>query len=235
MEQFDEARRRPPRWRARTVERLRRWRLFARLLAPLALTSRYSFAYRVGWLESAVRREPVDRDGRPLPWWTYGAIRFLGPRLQPSMRVFEYGSGNSTLWLAERVGAVVSVEHDRAWQERVAARAPANVTCRWVPLGGRYPESVLEWNTDSVAPAAPFDLVIIDGRRRAECTPHAVRALAPAGVILFDNTDRVRYRQALRALAEAGFRRLDFFGLGPVNASAEQTSILYRPDNVLGI
>jgi len=46
---------------------------------------------------------------------TYPAIRFLERRLSNSLEVFEFGSGNSTLWWAERVSRIDSCEHDAQW------------------------------------------------------------------------------------------------------------------------
>src|SRR5215467_3096301 len=49
-----------------------------------------------------------------VPWWTFPAIdaveRWIAAR--GNVRVFEYGSGASTVWLARRAAHVVSVEHD---------------------------------------------------------------------------------------------------------------------------
>src|SRR5262245_28763699 len=50
-----------------------------------------------------------------VPWLTFGAVRFLESRLASTQRVFEYGSGGSTLFLARRVEQVISVEHDVRW------------------------------------------------------------------------------------------------------------------------
>ena len=48
-----------------------------------------------------------------VPWWTYGAIdaveEWLASRARP-VRVFEWGSGASTMWLAKRVDQIDSVE-----------------------------------------------------------------------------------------------------------------------------
>src|SRR5690606_32631691 len=49
-----------------------------------------------------------------VPWWTYEAIDtvdgWFQARARP-IRAFEYGSGASTLWLADRVDEVISIEH----------------------------------------------------------------------------------------------------------------------------
>jgi len=41
--------------------------------------------------------------------------------LRPTDRGIEWGSGRSTIWFAERVGCLVSVEHSPVWYERVSA------------------------------------------------------------------------------------------------------------------
>ena len=64
-----------------------------------------------GWHLSIRQRAPVDADGRPLPWYCYSAFEWLSSRLKSSDRVFEFGSGFSTLWYAERVQEVIAVEN----------------------------------------------------------------------------------------------------------------------------
>jgi SAM-dependent methyltransferase len=49
------------------------------------------------------------------PWLSYALIQWLRGFLQPSMKVFEYGSGASSLFLAPRVRELVAVEHDADW------------------------------------------------------------------------------------------------------------------------
>ncbi|MBR8826523.1 MAG: hypothetical protein DSM107014_01225 [Gomphosphaeria aponina SAG 52.96 = DSM 107014] len=60
-----------------------------------------------------------DPDKTPLtdqlPWITFPAIELLENFLTNDMKVFEYGSGGSTLFFARRVSEVVSVEHDKSW------------------------------------------------------------------------------------------------------------------------
>lgn len=66
-----------------------------------------------GWVLSEGAGMPVDDDGAPVPWYTYPCIDFLEARLDPSLSVFEYGSGLSTIWYARRVDEVVGVEHSQ--------------------------------------------------------------------------------------------------------------------------
>jgi hypothetical protein len=189
-----------------------------------------SYLARSGWFESVSQRMAVDQLGEPLPWLTYAAITFLAPRLQPGWSVFEFGCGNSTLWWAARVARVFSCEHDAGWAEGFRRRCPANVSLlhRELTENGAYAQATAEFN-------AEFNVIVIDGRDRVNCASHCLAALKPDGVIIWDNSEREKYKPGYDLLAANGFRRIDFSGLGPVNVREWQTTIFYRPDNCLGI
>lgn len=186
----------------------------------------------LGWIRSAEQNEPVDRDGNPIPWITYPALSFLSDRVKPWMRVFEYGAGSSTLWWAERVAQVVSVEHNREWFQMIQRRAPQNARVCWRRLDDDYCRgaefAVEEWG-------GPFNIVVIDGRRRGESARSAVNAISDDGVLIWDNSDRGKYRHGLEELARAGWRRIDFDGLSPLKNEVDRTSILYRDGNCFGL
>ncbi|WP_146749543.1 hypothetical protein [Ensifer adhaerens] len=101
-------------------------------------------ARQMGWLESAKQHKPMTADGEPCPWYTYPMLHFLGTRQLADLRVFEYGSGNSTLWWSRKAKSVVSVEHDRDWFELISKQSPANVTYNYRELveGGDYSTEV---------------------------------------------------------------------------------------------
>ena len=184
----------------------------------------------VGWVKTSIPREPVTREGEPLPWMTYPAIRFLESRLSKSLVVFEFGAGNSTLWWADRVEQVDSCEHDPQWYMKTLARLPKNasVTHHVLDTDGDYCRAV-------EATQRKYDIVIIDGRDRVNCAKRCVGALKPSGVVIWDNSDRPEFEVGFQILAREGFRSLDFEGLGPVNPYPWSTSILYRDENCLGI
>lgn len=190
----------------------------------------YPYLDSLGWPRSAVERRPVDRDGEPLPWYTYPAISFLAGRVGPGLDVFEFGSGQSTLWWARRARRVVSVEHDPDWHRAVRSRLPDNVDYRHVELApdGEYARTVLEFER-------AFDVIVVDGRDRVNCARHCLTALREGGVVVWDNSERERYEPGYARLAEHGFRRLDFDGHGPVNDYGWRTTVFYRPDNCLRI
>ena len=89
----------------------------ARLFVNLALHPRYASRYVANNLLQ--HRSPLDLE---LPWFSYAAIDFLEDYLDPSLAVFEYGSGGSTLFFARRAASVVSVEDNPEWFNRVQKR-----------------------------------------------------------------------------------------------------------------
>jgi tRNA A58 N-methylase Trm61 len=80
-----------------------------------------------------------------------------------------------------------------------------------------------------------FDVISVDGRQRVSCVGRAVQYLREGGVLVFDNSYREKYRPALLALQELGFRRLDFVSLAPMCGVISETSIFYRDGNCLGL
>ena len=169
------------------------------------------------WLLSLFAIHDVDGLHRlDVPWWTFDSADRVEAclRERPGARVFEWGSGASTLWLAARAGSVHSVEHHAGWAEVLAPRLPRHVELRVVqpvacaqPVVGSaraghagldfaaYVHAIDEVDGD-------FDVVVIDGRAREACLARAVDRLAPGGVIVFDNVDRQRYVDAIEAVGD---------------------------------
>lgn len=87
-----------------------------------------------GWTNSVETMEAIDQHG-PVPWYTYPALSVLKQIIKPQYRVFEYGSGNSSLWWGHRVTEVISVEHDSAWADQVRSQATARNTIHNITMG----------------------------------------------------------------------------------------------------
>jgi len=142
------------------------------------------------------------------------------------MDVFEFGSGNSTLWWAERVASVMSVEHDPHWAEQIAARIPENVTLHHVPL-----EEDGDYCRTTSRTRHKFHVIVIDGRDRVNCARHCLHALRDDGVVIWDDSQRSRYRSGYRFLGRRHFKQLTFSGLGPMAPAPWETSVFYRAGN----
>lgn len=194
------------------------------------LYSPRSFLRNSGYIRSVKTYRPCRADGSPLPWMNYAVIAFLEQRLRREMSLFEFGSGNSTLFFAGLVGKVVSVESDPAWHERVARQVPPGVElilCH--PFDEqRYLQALAEQGT-------AFDVIVVDAKAREACLAECWRWLSPGGVILLDDSSRPRYQAAIEGVMARGFRRIDFEGLKPGGIRAYRSTIFYRDGNVLTI
>lgn len=193
------------------------------------------WAYSLTQVHDSVGLAALD-----VPWWTYRAIdvveAWLLARPRPA-RVFEYGSGASTLWLARRVAEVHSVEHDAGFAALVAdlvAGWPGAHVDVITPEASAHPvvSSAKEGfaGLDFAAYVAAidrvegeFDVIVIDGRARESCLARAMPRLSADGIIVFDNSRRRRYRMAIAA---AGLSEQVLRGLTPTLPYPDQTSIL---------
>jgi hypothetical protein len=146
------------------------------------------------WIRSLFSIYDIDDLVRiDLPWWCLEATAavnvFLGRR--SLARVFEYGSGASTVWLARRVARIVSVEHDGPWRDLVAARLGAhpNATLMFVPVDGKPHANAKRYGSEKTGwkgctffeyvhaierTAGPYDLIVVDGRARGTCLQVAI-------------------------------------------------------------
>lgn len=170
---------------------------------------------RPGWMAGHLRslfaiHDVADMIHLDLAWWTYDAMRgvesFLATRSSP-VRVFEYGSGASTAWLARRADEVTTVEHDAgfgaylaslldpAWRVDLRVVEPVPSTAPVAP-SRRAGHQGLDFDhyvhaIDDVP--GSFDLVVVDGRARVACARHALPRLRPDGLLVLDNANRTEY------------------------------------------
>lgn len=178
-----------------------------------------------------------------VPWWTYRAIDVVEAYLSgltargQRTRVFEYGSGASTLWLAKRADEVHSVEHHAGFGEHLSTTLSVypNIDFRIVPpvpsaspsIGSQKEGNAGLDFSDYVGAIdeldGEFSLIVIDGRAREACLERAAKRLEPGGIIVFDNSRRRRYREAIE---RSGLTERRLAGLTPTLPYPDQTSVL---------
>jgi hypothetical protein len=163
------------------------------------------------------------------PWWTFRAIdrvdAFLRAR-EGTARVFEFGAGASTPWLARRAGEVHSLEYDPSFAAHVEAVVVAAGATLHVVTGEPTPSPVVRSahrhhrdedfsayvrTIDDIG--GEFDLIVIDGRARDACLHASLPHLAPDGLLVLDDAWRSRYRAGLRAHPDVSVEPL--WGLTP--------------------
>ncbi|MFT3980969.1 MAG: hypothetical protein QM687_10900 [Ferruginibacter sp.] len=188
-----------------------------------------------------------------VPWLVFGAIDYLGKWLSADKKVFEYGSGGSTVFFAKRSYAVISVEHDAEWyhfvKDSLEQQGLKNVDYRliqpeeipgfdqlelqrpgdFISGVGSFWGMSFERYVNSIAGQQP-DLVIIDGRARSSCIAAAMPLIPKGGILLLDNAERNRYLQPFPELDDTSrWEKIVFEGHFPFgSASILNKTILFR-------
>jgi len=184
----------------------------------------------IGWFNAYDHKTPVDEHNNPIPWVTYSFIDFIKSHLKKNLSVFEFGSGNSTFFYAKYAALVVSVEHDKAWFEKIVSTKPANsemIFCELV-RDGDYCRMPLKLEKK-------FDIIIVDGRDRVNCCKQAIDAVSANGVIVLDDSEREFYSEGISLLKKEGFKELSFSGISPGLFYRKSTSVFYKAGNCLDI
>lgn len=174
------------------------------------------------------------------PWWALASGRrvqdFLTQR--PDARVLEWGSGASTVWLGKRSAEVISIESDAHWAAmvtKVVAPSVHILTPEIPPASGADRVRSKRWGFRHLDFSAyvgavddlpgTFDLIVIDGRAREACFEKALGRLSPGGIILFDNTNRRRYRAVLARYRDS-IDVVSDIGLTPILLWPSRTSVI---------
>ncbi|MEJ7605174.1 MAG: hypothetical protein WKF37_02660 [Bryobacteraceae bacterium] len=96
--------------------------------------------------------------------------------LTKEMTFLEFGSGGSTVWLADRVRHLHTVEHSRDWVQKLIECVQDNVTVHWreptFPHKGidpGKPGQFAEYCRLPSSLAIAFDGCLVDGRARVDC------------------------------------------------------------------
>jgi len=149
------------------------------------------------------------------PFISEDAISYLDNFIVKNHCVFEYGSGYSTLWLAQRCKSIVSIEHDRFWHEKVSNEIlnknvknaevffiEADKTInrkfysdRKMKSFEKYVKKIMEFNDEY------FDIIMIDGRARPSCVEYSIKKVKNNGILILDDSRRDCYSQCLKLLS----------------------------------
>jgi hypothetical protein len=160
-----------------------------------------------------------------LPWITIIAKnyidKFLKNKSKTEVKIFEFGSGGSSLFFLKYSSQVVSIEHDKNWFELVSKTVKQKNIKGWngnlidpepiknyadIKLDASDPlhyystdENFLNCIFKNYAsyidnfPDNYFDLVLVDGRSRPSCLYHSLNKVKPGGLLVLDNAEREYY------------------------------------------
>lgn len=122
-------------------------------------------------------------------------------------KVLEYGSGQSTIEIAEKCNEIVSIEHQEEWYNKNAPSKPSNCeillrkpTLHYVEGGhcGTYDE--FKDYIEAPLAKAPFDVIFIDGRARVACASICGKLGHKDTIVFIHDFHRPEYQEALQYL-----------------------------------
>ena len=173
----------------------------------------------LGQYKSMRLRECVDRNGTPIPWYTYPAIEYIRQLDFSDKIIFEYGSGNSTRFWAGRCKKIVSIEHNKEWYNKIKNGLPGHVEYHLLEEAQEYIKSINNYSNK-------FDVIVIDGMHRYKCAIEALGKLRDNGFIILDNSDW--YEKTSKLLRDSDLIEVDMSGFAPINGHTHTTSFYFR-------
>ena len=200
------------------------------------------------WLKS-LRKDYLLKQKQP--WVVFDAIDFLNSLPLKDKRVFEYGSGGSTLFWLNHGAECVSIEHNQDWYKLMLhhLKGMDRIDYRLVqmePAEDKEARDISDPNLylseDALAlgynfrnyvcqidpfPDNFFDIVLIDGRARPSCIMHSVTKVKVGGMLILDNSERTYYFAETKNYLEY-FEKKEFFGVGPIGKYMWKTDSYLR-------
>jgi len=201
-----------------------------RLVRALLFSRHNGYLVDTGWIKSFLSNEPLDNNGKPIPWLSYPVISFLSERLNTNMLLFEYGSGNSTIYYSQRVKKVIAVEHNKVWIDKIKNRLNNNaeIIFKEIDEDGDYCRTIK-------FTGEKYHVIIIDAEDRVNCIKNCHDNLTEDGVIILDDSDRDEYAGGIKYLFEKAFKQITLWGIAPGSFHYKSTSVFYRKNNCLSI
>ena len=183
------------------------------------------------WLSALSKDRSLNLDGLPMPSYSVAAMHFLEERLKKDMKVFEFGSGLSSLFYARKCKKVTAIEHDSGWYNEVKSHKSSNLSIYLKDLNsgnGDYEKAIFDFDEQ-------YDLIVVDGRNRNKCIFNCIKKLSESGVIILDDSHREKYLSGKQFLEEQGFKSLKMFCHASSKMTFTETTFFYQKDNCLGI
>jgi len=146
------------------------------------------------------------KDGTP--FMSYGAIKWLNSFLNKDMSVFEWGSGGSTIYITKRVKKIISIEYDPGYYKFISEYLKKNNLLNYEFIF-KKPEDYC--SAIGAYPDNFFDLIIVDGIKRADCVKYAINKVRLGGYLLLDNSNDPAYASVILPMLKE-WRREDFSG-----------------------
>ena len=177
-----------------------------------------------------------------VPAMSNPGVHFLSTHIQPNHVVFEWGSGASTFWLAQRCNTIWSAEYFEDFYDVLKERSEniSNIHLIFQPPDKIARDGYIATHSSAKGYSFYnfahtvdkfrdnyFDIIIIDGRVRNRCLDLAMPKLRQNGIIVFDDTNRKPYMDYLMGYADK-FKKVMHFEGQTIDKKQTTTSVLYK-------
>ena len=199
----------------------------------LGVFSKLNFDFiKNGWLRSFIFKECTDKNGNPLPYFSYPAIEYIETLDMSRLKILEIGSGYSTIYFSKRAKKVISFECDPKWLRKVNNEIKKldlekKVNLKYVDITKPFNESSPSFRKKTTeiylkkikkvlgSQENKFDLVVIDGwgYHRLTLSKLILNYLSDQGILILDDSDELPKTEKL--LNDLGFIQVQFKGYCP--------------------
>ena len=164
-----------------------------------------------GFLESSRKNIPVNDKNEIMPMYTYPCYEWLNSIDWTDNKVFEYGTGYSTIWWQNKNVNYHAVEDNKQWYDMIKDKT----NIKHEPEYNKYSQSIYNYDFK-------FDVIVIDGTARFDCIKPTLEKIKDDGIIIFDNTDW--HKNSKEELDKSDLIPIHFHGFKPLHVDSETTS-----------
>ena len=164
-----------------------------------------------GFLQSSSKNIPVNNKNEVMPLYTYPCYEWLNSINWTDSKVFEFGTGYSTIWWQNKNVNYHAVEDNKQWYDMIKDKTNIKHESNY----NKYIESIYDYNYK-------FDVIVIDGVVRFDCIKPALNKIKDNGIIIFDNTDW--HKNSKEKLDKSDLIPIHFHGFKPLHVDSETTS-----------
>jgi precorrin-6B methylase 2 len=194
------------------------------IIESLRLVNNLNLKY--GYYGSVYQQKPIDKQGKPIPWFTYPAIEFLNSLNLSKAKVFEWGSGYSSLYWAKMCKNVISIENNKEWFVRISAKMKTEKLKNLKIILKNDSKSYIRSISQLPSSYKSFDIIDIDGLNRLECSKISLSRIKKNGIIILDNAEL--FPNIVTLMKSKGYTEIPMIGPGPINSYLWKTSLFLR-------
>lgn len=204
--------------------------------------------HKESWKNSFFSGLAVDNNNKYLPWMVYEATEYLLKKIDHNSRIFEFGSGASTIFLLNQwPKTLVSVETNPLWkifissliakefditnktlESDLSANLISNFDYKLFTINHNDDESKIQYSQIPNNNNNKFDIIIIDSCCRYQCFNMAVKSLAEDGMIILDDSQRRGYKKIFSLAESYGFDFRVFKGIAPGGLRIKETAFFIK-------